>query len=256
MDAFNKFLGTERWRALIAAYKSETQKIASPGLKLDSLIVALLISFTPVLLTFWEELRPEGAPPSPLPTLGFGVCTLLALVVRSRLGLPFTKTINWKQSLGLTHTAVALGCIPTVFILILSKTLLAERHDTLAKAVGGASNPGAPIGLLGSISIVLAIAAWVAITEELIFRGTLMSVIRRLKFIKTQKNRDLTAIVASALIFGLAHYMTWGLLPAIALAGLGLGFGTAYIANGEQLVPLILYHFVFDALSIAVSMLS
>ncbi len=57
----------------------------------------------------------------------------------------------------------------------------------------------------------------------------------------------------SALLFGLAHWPTWGALPALAITGLGLGFVAGYIANGEQLGPLVLYHFIFDALSISIS---
>ncbi|MFN8392572.1 MAG: CPBP family intramembrane glutamic endopeptidase [Bdellovibrionota bacterium] len=249
----DKFLGKSRWQALSAALRTSSSITVEPQLGVDALFVALLLSVTPIALTFWDSARPPGAPSSPLPTLGFGICTLLAFVTRSRLGLPFVRTADWRKSLSLTHTAVALGCIPAALILVISKTLLSDRHDTLTRAVGGASS-GSSLGIAGAIGLVLAIAAWVAVTEEMIFRGTLVSVVRRLRFIPKQWQRDTAAGVLSAVIFGLAHWPTWGPLPALALVGLGLGFVVGYLANGEQLLPLILYHFVFDTLSIGISL--
>jgi membrane protease YdiL (CAAX protease family) len=252
----NNFLGTERWQALLQALREQTAVEARPSLGWDALFVALLISLAPIMVTFWDADRPAGAPASPLPTLAFGICTLLAMLTRSRLQLPFVKTRHWRKSLSLTHTAFALGCIPAVFTLIASKTMLAERHDALAKAVDGASQQSSPLGIAGTVALVLAIAGWVAVTEEFIFRGTLVSVVRRLKVFPRQWQRDTAAALLSALVFGLAHWPTWGALPALALVGLGTGFVVAYIANGEELLPIILYHFAFDALSITVSLFS
>lgn len=105
-------------------------------------------------------------------------------------------------------------------------------------------------------SIVIMISMWVALVEEILFRGVLVSILRRWKLISTQRQRDVFATLLSASIFGFAHYATWGPIAAIALVGLGIGFSIAYIANGEQLLPLILYHFAFDLLSISISVYS
>ena len=110
--------------------------------------------------------------------------------------------------------------------------------------------PAVPISFWEKIVLILSMAAWVALTEEVIFRGYLVSAIRRWGLIKSQKHRDILAVVVSTLAFGLAHFPTWGPYAATALTGLGLGFVIGYIANGERLFPLILYHFVFDSFSL------
>jgi len=249
----HKFLGSERWRALLNALKIRTASEATPELGISAAAAAILVASAPVLVTFLDTLRPKDVPPSTLPTVAFGICALLALLLRARMGLAYNRTKSWRESLALTHTAVALGCIPAVVILIISKGLLADRHDLLAKSVGAPAGAGAPLSIFEKAALVIMIAAWVAVTEELIFRGLLVSVLRRCSLFPRQIQRDTAASIASALLFGLAHWPTWGALPAIAITGLGLGFVAGYVANGEQLGPLILYHFVFDALSIGVS---
>ena len=249
----HKFLGSERWSSLLQALKRQTSGEATPDLGIFAAVAAIVVASAPVLVTFLDSLRPKGVPPSTLPTVAFGICALLALLLRARMGLGYNRTKNWRESLSLTHTAVALGCIPAVLILVISKGLLADRHDLLATSVGAPSGAGAPLSIFEKASLVIMIAAWVAVTEELIFRGLLVSVLRRCSLFPKQIQRDTFAAITSALLFGLAHWPTWGPLPAIAITGLGLGFVAGYIANGEQLGPLVLYHFIFDALSIGVS---
>ena len=70
-----------------------------------------------------------------------------------------------------------------------------------------------------------------------------------------RKEVGLMAITVSALIFGVAHYSNWGLQAAISTAGLGFGFGVAYICSKERLLPLIIYHFFFDLLSLSLVLL-
>jgi hypothetical protein len=50
--------------------------------------------------------------------------------------------------------------------------------------------------------------------------------------------------------------MLWGLTPSLTLTGLGIGFGLAYIAIGELILPLIVYHIIFDALSLSFAFLA
>lgn len=179
--------------------------------------------------------------------------TVLAVLVRWRCRLPFSRDPRWFSHLSLTHTAVALGCIPAVAVLILAPELLAERHDLLTQSIQPQEHAAARPTMLFTLCMIVAIAGWASITEEIIFRGMLVSVVRRWKIIPSQKQRDIAAGVISAGLFGLAHFATWGPIASIALIGLGMGFVLAYIANDEHVLPLILYHFVFDILSISVS---
>ena len=66
---------------------------------------------------------------------------------------------------------------------------------------------------------------------------------------------DVFAVLASGIIFGLAHIPSWGIALSLAITGLGIGFGVAYVANGERLAPLIVYHAVFDICSLTAAIL-
>ena len=250
----NTFLGTKRWQSLLNALRAESSSVRLPEVRTPVVLLTILIGITPVFLTILDSLQPTHN--SNLPTVGFGICAALAIVVRWRLKLPFHLTKNWKSTLSLTHTAVALGCIPAVILLISAPNLLADRHDVLVTSVHPGGPPGTKPHAVSLFMLVLLIAAWVSVVEEVIFRGLMVSVIRRWSILGSQRRRDIVAAVISSLIFGIAHFATWGPIPALALTGLGLGFVTAYIANGEELVPVVLYHFVFDVLSISVSVFS
>ncbi len=151
------------------ALRQRSSEPATPTLGPTAFAAAFIVAAAPVLVTFLDSLRPEGVPPSTLPTVAFGICALLALLLRARMGILYNRTKSWRESLALTHTAVALGCVPAVVILLVSKGLLADRHDLLAKSVGTPTGAGSPISLYEKIGLVLMIAAWVAVTEELIF---------------------------------------------------------------------------------------
>ena len=253
---FHHFLGTARWLKLGEALRRQSSIEAQPTVGWFAAVSAIGVASCPIFITLADSVRAPGTASSNLPTMAFGICTLLALLLRKRMGFLFVPTRDWRESFSLTHTAIAAGCVPAVLVILLAPSLLAERHDVLTAATG--TSPGQPghSGLLiwGRIALVIAIALWVAITEELIFRGLLVSTIRRFRYIRNQQTRDITAGLLSAILFGLAHWPTWGPLPSLALVGLGLGFVVAYIAIGEQLVPIIVYHFVFDLLSISISL--
>lgn len=252
MDLLNKFLGVARWQALWLALKRSSDSLREPQLKTEAVLAALIIGSTPVLFTYLDSLNPLVS--TNIPTIAFGICTVLAILVRWQCKLPYTKDPAWFQHFSLTHTAVALGCIPAVALLLLSPEMLAERHDILTQSIDPASRP--PTERPSMLMVILgicAIAAWASITEEIIFRSLLVSVVRRWAVFPKQWQRDVLAATISAAVFGLAHYATWGPVAALALTGLGVGFVLAYIANDEHVLPLIIYHFVFDVLSISVS---
>lgn len=247
------FLGTARWKSLFSALREQSSHRQEPEVGTLAVFSAGLIALVPVLLTYIDAQDPEKS--SMLPTIAFGACTVLAIVLRWRLGLPFRTTGSWKQALSLTHTAVALGCIPAVILLIASPQMLADRHDIISQSVGTAEpREVGMLVFLKTAGLVAFIAAWVAVIEEVLFRSLIVGVFRRWRLIASHRKRDIFAAISSSLIFGVAHYATWGPVAALALTGLGLGFVMAYIANGERLMPLVLYHFIFDVLSISISM--
>jgi len=106
-------------------------------------------------------------------------------------------------------------------------------------------------------TFIVQVSVWAGLTEEFIYRGLLITALRRSPmFGMNQINKDKVAILVSAVIFGFSHYMLWGLPASLTLTGLGLGFGIAYIAIGELILPLIVYHIIFDILSLSFAFLA
>ena len=247
-----RFLGINRWRIFFSALGRESAADCRPPLESGAVFLALIVCSFPVV---FAALEAENGSPSLNSTIAFGVCTLLALLIRSWLKLELIPVRSWRESISITHTAAALGCIPAIAIILLNPSLLSARHDALTNAVSPAA-AGPSRGLALSLAMVAASALWISVTEEYLFRGLLVSVIRRWRLIKSQAGRDIAAVIISAGLFGAAHYPTWGAGASMALAGLGVGFVLGYIANGERLLPVILYHFIFDALSITIAVMT
>jgi membrane protease YdiL (CAAX protease family) len=159
-------------------------------------------------------------------------------------------TIVFSQALSLVHTGVALGVIPAVITLVLMPSLPYEIQHVSQTSPGlyGAT-PTIPM-VVGSLFL---IAAWSAFTEEIIFRGCILSALRRASVIRSARHRDYIAVVASGLLFGISHIPVWGPAMGLALSGFGLGLGVAYVAAGEALLPVILYHWGFNFLSLLVA---
>jgi membrane protease YdiL (CAAX protease family) len=253
-SALSKFIGVRRWKELYDTFREESNTEQNPKLSTKHVIIALVVSLAPICIASMDA-QTLGAMGS-LPTIAFGISTLLAIVLRSRFELAFQTVRNWRQELSLTHTAFALGCIPAVFFIALNPQLLAERHDLIAvTAAEAARGPATLHDILVGLAMLLFIAAWVAFTEEFIFRGLLVSVVRRWNLAIAQNKKDIIAMLLSAGIFGAAHYATWGIEAAAALTGIGFGFAIAYIANKERIMTLVLYHFIFDILSLLASIL-
>lgn len=252
--ALAKFLGVPRWQALFHAWKLAGVAPFAPGRA--ALLLALSATFALIPVFALVAAHFSDAIPANLPTLLFGACTLAALLLRRHVVPSPLLTRFSLPELSLTHTAVAFGCIPAVALIILDPSLLANRQDVLTETIVR-SGPGSkdtvhPLLMVGSA---LFIAAWVSVTEEVLFRGVLLSALRRVPLFSSRIVRDAGAIVLTALVFGFAHVLEWGWVAGVALFGLGCGFGIAYVVTNEKLAPVIGYHFLFDLLSIALVLL-
>lgn len=91
------------------------------------------------------------------------------------------------------------------------------------------------------LSSVLIIAILPAIGEELIFRGLLQNIVRRLA------GNYHVAVWIAAIIFSAIHMQFFGFLPRLLL---GVLFGYLYVWSGNLLIP-ILVHFLNNAISLA-----
>lgn len=95
--------------------------------------------------------------------------------------------------------------------------------------------------LLGALA-----AAYLAssIGEEVIYRGFL---INRIASLSGQRHRWKVAVVASAIVFGLAHY-SWGPAGMVQTGFMGLALGAAYLRVGRRLWVTILAHAYLDTI--------
>jgi membrane protease YdiL (CAAX protease family) len=239
---YRRFLGLDKFRSLFQALAAQRRKAPAPTMGTFGVALAILIAALP-LLSFYGS---PGDSTVDYSTILVGVAACLGIIYRTKNKIPFLSVEAWKPSLRLTHIAFALGCIPTLFILIFSPQAL-FHISAPARASGQSPNTAS---LVTIFSFIVGTATWAAVTEEFIYRGLLISVLRRWKAVPDAGIRDALAIIVSALIFGLAHLPSWGPAMSVALFGLGIGLGMAYVAIGELLLPLIVYHIVFDILSL------
>lgn len=257
------FLGTSRWKRLAGTLREESGETPLKSLGWEAIVMAFIVSLAPIGISAINSYCAQDL--SDLSTITFGIAALLAILFCDRLkrNSPLPPLSNstgffpFKATLSNTHTAFALGCIPAVIILALNPNILAERGDIIQEALAPApatqQQAATAVFDLSTIPMVLALTVWVAVTEEYIYRGMLIGSLRRICCLKTQRQRDILAVTTSSIVFGFAHYFSWGLLPALALCGIGAGLGIGFIASRERLATLILYHFLFDSLSIGLN---
>jgi len=175
-----------------------------------------------------------------------GSSALISWIAMRRMGISFLRRDRIYQDIKLTHYAFAFGCIPGVLILLFVGFDSIKPTEVLSKEGLGLVETG----IFARVVFITLVALWAAITEELIFRALLIGVVRRLSLFSNQSRRDLFAILISSAIFALSHAISWGPLMGLALLGIGIGLGFAFVASREHIFPLIVYHCLFDILSL------
>ena len=120
-------------------------------------------------------------------------------------------------------------------------SFLADSYNSDTQAIASIIGGFSPYTFLYAI---LAIAVAPAISEELLFRGFLLSKLRT-------KQSNLSAIVISGLLFGAIHFSLVNMLPLSAL-GMFLAFIT--IRSGS-ILPAVIIHFL-NNLSSVISVLA
>ncbi|MDZ4784494.1 MAG: CPBP family intramembrane glutamic endopeptidase [bacterium] len=240
-----KFLGKDRIKTLLIAIGTTSSIEVRPAISLLRGIIAIFIALLPVFSQYLVIYKDTVD----ITTVFIGVATCLAVLFRIRHKIPFLAVSNWKTALSLTHTAFALGCIPIVVLLIINPNSFVPVHQNAQVNTFNAEGP--PI--VSILFFIFSVSVWAGLTEEIIYRGLVISAIRRCAILGKQITRDRLAILISALLFGLSHYPVWGFPVALSLVGLGIGFGMAYLAIGERVLPLVVYHIAFDILSLSFS---
>ncbi|MBL7662264.1 CPBP family intramembrane metalloprotease [bacterium] len=249
-----KFLAIREFELFFSALHAAISHQRKPSVNRTTVLFAIAIALLPLLISLLSSYT-EQSGFRDLPAIVVGIAALFGILVRARHGFGALVSMPRKRAIKLTHIGFALGCIPAVIVLVYFPELLAERKEAFAQAA--TASPKSYLQKVIAISsFILLVSLWAAATEELIFRGMLVSTIRRWEGIKNHLLRDCVAVLLSAMLFGAAHVATWGLGAALVLTGIGIGFALGYIANGERLGITIFYHFVFDVLSISVALLA
>lgn len=135
------------------------------------------------------------------------------------------------------------GIIAVTLLTMLDEPVPDVAHETLVTLQQDFS-----LNLL--ITIIITAVIMAPLLEELVFRGVLQTALMRL-----MKGRRWPAMLITAAVFSAIHgwvVPTQGLLPLFVL---GLVFGYVYERTGSLLTP-ILAHAVFNAMNIAIAMVS
>jgi len=243
---FANLLGLRRINLFKSALAEALHAPQSGSLGTLEVVVAVLIGIIPLLPGAFHFSTTQ----IDFPTLLVGTATCLAIIYRKRLGITLPRTSNWKSALSLTHTGFALGCIPAVFLMVIAPDAFTQVAQLKPHAGGVVAEPPQYMFLRILLSISL-ISLWAGITEEFVYRGLVTSAVRRWKLLKSARLRNILAVTLSSLLFGLSHYGTWGPAFSIALVGIGMGLGFAYLAIDERLLPVVVYHVAFDFLSLS-----
>lgn len=240
-----KLLGVERFRELHSSWTVANEAKLEPRISTLELALAFLIAMLPFFAAYLVDSRLT----SYTMTLAVGVAALLAIIYRIRKGIPFLKIPEWSLAMRLTHTAFALGCVPAVILLLMDPAALTGIAKEEVVVTDSAMTASTGVVLFW----ILRVALWAGMTEEFIYRGLLISFMRRWHGFKSQLSRDTFAVVVSSAMFALGHLPIWGPHVSLAIFGLGLGLGVAYIAIGELVLPLVIYHTIFNSLSLGVA---
>jgi len=234
------FLGIRRFESFASAFNARYLPEDAGNSK--DLLTALILGFAPLVAAL-ISLSSDYASI----VLGLGALVSILEIVRDRSP---KQRLPLKNVFSLTHIAFAIGCIPAVFIVILFPDGLYHIQSSTSGDENSISHP------ILIVLLLLLIASWAGITEELVFRGLLLKHLRRFNFTSNRNLRDLFAVSLSAVVFGLCHVPAWGISLSIAVTGIGFGLGLAYLVNNERVWPLAVYHSIFNFISLVVAWLS
>ena len=241
-----KFLCFDQFKALGLALNSQWKQAPLPTTSILLVFFAVTVSLFPSIAFHYRAYFPMVD----IFTLAIGLATVFAFLYRYAMKLCLKLGHDWKNSLSIVQTSFALGVLPLVVIMIFFPESTHEVNDIISYASKGGDKKVVST-IWDAIGFVFKVAVWAGVTEELVYRGMLVSALRRAPLfsshLNTQRSRDLFAVTLSAVIFGVGHFGIWGPTMAVALSGIGAGFAIAYIALREALLPLIVFHILFDA---------
>lgn len=181
----------------------------------------------------------------------FIVAALLFFLFYNKVNLPLLVSTRYRQGYPYLLTGAILFCffiVNSLFIEINSQMTMPESMAEVESALKALEEELAAFTKLLTqfhsplyfVATVIVIAVLPAVGEELIFRGILQNIIRRMA------GNYHVAIWLAAILFSAIHMQFYGFLPRMILGAL---FGYLYVWSGNLLLP-ILAHFLNNAISL------
>jgi membrane protease YdiL (CAAX protease family) len=232
---FQLFLGANRIARLKSALKHERKRSLSNDSFFVITSIILLLSYSAVMLQ--DSLLSNSSVVLISCICAVGFVAWYRLSDRGPL----------LGRMGDVHTAFALGVIPALIV------VLFFREAFLIPLESGRGGEGDVASGFELVMMLVGVSIFAGLSEEVVFRGLLLSALRRVW--SNNGQRDWLAIGVSSLLFGAFHAVIWGPAVGAALISVGFGLGAGYLASGERLGTVIIYHSVFDFLSLATAFL-
>jgi sodium transport system permease protein len=216
-----------------------------------------LACFGLIVALYWVSLGLGGQ----LSVLSRGGVGLLAFVAAPTLFMALLLTTRPAAALGLRSASLrtlGLAALLAVFLLLPLSELtiyvlerypgvmeLLSEHNVLTTELRALVRTGSPRMQLGAVlEYVLVLVVIPAVTEELAFRGFILTGLRR-------RFQPWMAVLLSSCLFALYHFNVFQLMPAFVL---GLVLGTLTIRSGS-VFPAMLFHLLHNGLLIGLVLL-
>lgn len=243
-----EFLALQKVRTLWNAFQEASAEIILPT-PIPYITLALIVGCIPIIGVVMQS----NGVGFDAPIVFSGVALLGGLLLRSMNGINYQSVVSWKDSFSKTHTAFGLSCIPLALILVFYQ----DAFYSIDLGLDESEAAGETIVSYSQlVYFILFTSLWAGLTEEIIYRGTVLAFFRRIPLNISQAAKDWIAILISAFMFAASHYVAWGAWLCVAVFCLGVGLGVAYVAIRERLLPIILYHAAFDVLSLSFAFLT
>ena len=179
-----------------------------------------------------------------------GMLLVVALSVRLRrkgagyLGLS-CGVVTWKMA------AIGMAKSVAVFVMALAGFMLGSMIMANITGIPQQADTSGYNYLQGNLPLLLVSLASIYVVssfgEEVIYRGFLITRLEEL--FGGGRGATWAAVVASSMIFGLAHF-GWGVVGVVQTGFMGLALAGSYLLFGRKLWPLVLAHAYLDTILI------
>jgi uncharacterized protein len=183
--------------------------------------------------------------------LMFGVLAVAGIITLVLMGKVIERRSLAEVGLGrrglLRHTALGLGIGAGAALLYILMVILAMSLGVMDPSYVDLSSDWQPFGVFGNLGLILVFTCWVAVAEEIIFRGFLFRIVE-------EGLGSWLALAISALLFGMVHLPNFddpSLLDVASQMTGGVSLAAAYMLTRKLWLPIGI-HWGWDLLLFAI----